>query len=146
MKYANMEEAAGQYLAGVLFNSNISVLEDDNAQKILIEPEFSNYKANCLLGKFQSMLVLIRLIKNSRKDDIVKDAAVYVGKMAEEEFDEFILAEILIHAVKAKYIGKATATDIFAEIGKPKITVFFLNETKDIDSEENLDLIDGEGE
>jgi hypothetical protein len=140
MKYANMEEAAGQYLAGVLFNSNISVLEDDNGQKILVEPEFSNYKANCLLGKFQSMLVLIRLIKNSRKDDIVKDAAVYVGKMAEEEFDEFILAEILIHAVKAKYIGKATATDIFAEIGKPKITVFFLNETKDIDGEESLEL------
>lgn len=45
--------------------------------------------------------------------------------MAEEEFDDFILAEILIHAVKANYIGKATAADIFAEIGKPKITVFF---------------------
>lgn len=65
---------------------------------------------------------------------------LYIGKTAEGEFDEFILAEILIHAVKANYIGKATATDIFAEIGKPKITVFFLNETKDIDSEEGLEL------
>lgn len=143
MKYSNMEEAAGQYLVGMpgmLFESNISIWREYDAQKILIEPYFLNHKARYLFEKFQSMLALIRLIKNSRNDEITKDAAIYIGKTAEEEFDEFILAEILIHAVKANYIGKATATDIFAEIGKPKITVFFLNETKDIDSEEGLEL------
>lgn len=140
MKYANMEEAAGQYLAGMLFNSDISVWREENSQKILIEPIFSDYKAYCLFEKFLSIFALIRLIKNSRNDDIVKDAAVYIGKNAKEEFDEFILAEILIHAVKASYIEKTTAADIFAEIGKPKITVFFLNEAKDIDGEESFEL------
>ncbi len=147
MKYANMEEAAGQYLAGMLFDSDISIWREEyGTQKILIVPNSLDYKARYLFEKFQSMFALIKLIKNSRNDGITKDAAVYIGKTAIEEFDDFILAEILIHAVKANYIGKATATDIFAEIGKPKITVFFLNETKDIDGEENLDLIDGEGE
>lgn len=141
MKYANMEEAAGQYLVGMLFESNISIWREEyGGQKILIEPYSLDYKTRYLFKKFQTMFALIKLIKNSRKDDIVKDAAVYVGKMAEEEFDDFILAEILIHAVKANYIGKATAADIFAEIGKPKITVFFLNETNDIDGEEGLEL------
>ena len=140
MRYGSMEEAAGQYLAGMLFDSDISVWREENGQKILIEPMFSDYKACCLFEKFLSMLALMRLIKNSRNDNITKDEAVYIGKMAKEEFDEFILAEILIHAVKANYIEKATAADIFAEIGKPKITVFFLNETKNIDGEEGLEL------
>lgn len=141
MKYANMEEAAGQYLAGMLFESNISIWREEyGGRKILVEPYSLDYKARYLFEKFQTMLALIRLIKNNRRDDIVKDAAVYIGKTTIEEFDEFILAEILIHAVKANYIGKATAADIFAEIGKPKITVIFLNETNDIDGEEGLEL------
>ena len=141
MKYANMEEAAGQYLLGILFNSDISIWTSEcNVKSILIESAFPDYKARCLFKKFQSMLALIRLIKDSRNNDIIKNDAVYIGKTATEEFDEFILAEILIHAVKSNYMAKATATDIFAEIGKPKITVFFLNETKDIDSKESFKL------
>lgn len=77
MKYANMEEAAGQYLARMLFESNISIWREYGAQKILIEPYFLNHKARYLFEKFQSMLALIRLIKNSRNDDITKDAAIY---------------------------------------------------------------------
>lgn len=141
MRYDNMEEAAGQYLAGMLFDADVSIWENEiNTKNILIESEFLDHKARCLFEKFKRMLVLIRLIKNSRNDDITKNAAVYIGKATTEEFDEFILAEILIHAVKSNYMAKATATDIFAEIDKPKITVFFLNETKDIDSKESFEL------
>lgn len=141
MKYANMEEAAGQYLAGMLFDADVSIWENEiNTKNILIKSEFLDHKARCLFEKFKRMIVLIRLIKNSRDDGITKGAAVYIGKTATEEFDEFILAEILIYAVKSNYMAKATATDIFAEIDKPKITVFFLNETKDIDSKESFEL------
>ena len=141
MRYGSMEEAAGQYLAGMLFDADVSIWENEiNTKNILIESEFSDYKARCLFEKFKRMFVLIRLIKNSRDDDITKGTAVHIGKTTTEEFDEFILAEILIHAVKANCMKKATAADIFAKIGKPKITVFFLNETKDIDGEERFEL------
>lgn len=141
MKYANMEEAAGQYLAGMLFDADISIWENEvNTKNILIESEFLDYKARCLFEKFKCMFILIRLIKNSRSDDIIKGTAVHIGKMTTEEFDKFILAEILIYAVKSNYMEKATAADIFAEIGNPKITIFFLNETKDIDGEESFEL------
>lgn len=141
MRYGSMEEAAGQYLAGMLVDADVSVWKNEcNVKSILIELEFSDYKAYRFFEKFQCMSALIKLIKNNRSNDVTKNAAVYIGKKAKEEFDEFILTEILIHAVKANYMGKATAADIFAEIDKPKITVFFLNETKDIDGEESFKL------
>lgn len=59
--------------------------------------------------------------------------------LIDNEFDEAVVAEILIHAVREKYIKKAAVIDSLAQIDKPRMIAEFLSETKDIVGKEGFE-------
>lgn len=148
-----MEEAAGQYLAKMLKDSFVEINETpsysnynycDNAitvmtsvekriiitSKLPLAPQLS--KNNYI--KFRVAMVIIDCIKETHtinSSDMI---------LIENEFDEAVMTEILIHAVRERYIKKAAVIDALAQIDKPRMIAEFLNETQEIDEKEDFKL------
>lgn len=139
MRYGSMEEAAGQYLAKAVEYADIRVhegmsIENEVKKEILLSSgriEFDFY-----FIKFKLAMAMIQELKNQSKE-LWK---IPVCRLIFDPFDESVAVEILIHAVRGGYIKKTVAGDFIAELNRPKMTIEFLNETKDIDGNESFEL------
>jgi hypothetical protein len=150
MRYGSMEEAAGQYLARMLKDSLIEISNTPNytyfdrgtaisaitslEERIIITPKIT-LKPQFSYIKFKAAMEFIIRIKEIH-EIISSDIQIFV----EDEFDEVVVTEMLIHAVRKGYIKKTAVIDSLAQIDNPRMTAEFLNETQDINDKEEFEL------
>lgn len=151
MRYGSMEEAAGQYLAKCLCKANIEIqyspsfsdfdnsyIINDIEKSVTITPRKPRnvWGGTYYFDTFCDLMALIRIIKQGKAENDLK----YWFKTVKTEFDETVMTEILIYAVKNSYIKKADVTDALSQIDKPRMMAEFLNETQDINDKEEFEL------
>lgn len=139
MRYGSMEEAAGQYLAKAVEYADIRIhegmsIENEVKKEILLSG--GHIGLGFYFIKFKLAMAMIQELKNQSKE-LWKIPA---RRLIFDPFDESVAVEILIHAVRGGYIKKTAAGDFIAELNRPKMTIEFLNETKDIDGDESFEL------
>lgn len=149
MRYGSMEEAAGQYLARMLKYAKIEIRDNlydmelgrvvkSPIQGIILQPRVM-WDAQKDFFNFKAAMALVEKIKKQRTlaDQIIFST---INEKYVSEFDKNILLEIIIHAVKEKYIEKAEAIDALAKLNNPRMTAEFLSETGDFDGKEDFKL------
>lgn len=147
MRYSSMEEAAGQYLARMLKYACVEIRDEPCAaslcdgsavsshkQEISIQSLSIMWDAQINFYNFKAAMALVEVIK---KHHTLADQIISFTK---SEFDNNILLEIIIHAVKEKYIKKAEAIDVLAKLDNPRMTAEFLSETGNFDGKEDFKL------
>lgn len=154
MRYSSMEEAVGQYLAKMLEYSFVEINETpsygnynycDNAitvmtsveRKIIITSKLP-LESQLFKNNYFKFGVAMGIIDRIKETHTINSSDMTV--LIENEFDEAVMTEILIHAVREKYIKKADVIDSLAQIDKARMIVEFLNETKDIVGKEGFEL------